>query len=304
MIRAARMGSNLSCLSVPARTWGATGVLADDVPRASTLFGEPFADVKPQEIGVPMINGALNPPRPPPGPIGMVSRQSTAWPFLEEGDFAPTEIERMAHACLQSLEAALLQIEHWRQGGQGLEDIYIHGLAPSARLLGHWWRCDIADFAQVTIGSSNLQRVLHRLSPEFCAPGADQPKGLSLLLATEPQSQHTMGAFMLAEFFRRRGWAVQMLTPHDGEDVLTHLRRDWFDAVALSISSERQLQSLARWLPGLRAASPNPQLHVLVGGPLALNDPQRLQAMGIEVSAGNARETVNWLSQQVMHLKS
>ena len=229
---------------------------------------------------------------------------ASPWPFIEEGDFAPSELERMALACLQDVEAALAQIEHGRQCGHALEDIYIHGVAPSARLLGHWWCCDIADFAQVTIGSSNLQRVLHRLSQEFCAPGADQPTGLSLLLATEPQSQHTMGAFMLAEFFRRRGWAVQTLTPHDGEDVITHLRRDWFDAVALSISSVRQLQSLAQWLPVLRAVSPNPQLHVLVGGPLALNEPQRLQALGVEPAPGNARQTVNGLSQQTMHRKS
>ena len=234
----------------------------------------------------------------------MVSGLATPWPFIEEGDFAPAELERMAQACLQGVEPALAQIEHWRQCGHALEDIYIHGVAPCARLLGHWWCCDIADFAQVTIGSSNLQRVLHRLSHEFCAPGADQPTGLSLLLATEPQSQHTMGAFMLAEFFRRRGWSVQTLTPHDGGDVSTHLRRDWFDAVALSISSDRQLQSLAQWLPMLRAVSPNPQLHVLVGGPLALNEPQRLQALGVEPAAGNARQTVNWLSQQTMHRKS
>jgi MerR family transcriptional regulator, light-induced transcriptional regulator len=234
----------------------------------------------------------------------MDSRLASSWSFLEEGDFAPTEIERMAHACLKSLEAALLQIEQWRQDGRGLEDIYIHGLAPSARLLGHWWCCDIADFAQVTIGASNLQRVLHRLSPEFCAPGADSPRKLSLLLATEPGSQHTMGAFMLAEFFRRHGWSVQLLTPHDGDEVLNHLHRDWFDAVALSVSSDRQLQVLAQWLPQLRALAPNPQLHVLVGGPMTLQAPQALQALGVDLMACDARQTVNWLSQQVMHRKS
>ena len=234
----------------------------------------------------------------------MDSRLASPWTFLEEGDFAPTEIERMAHACLLSLEAALAQIEHWRQSGHGLEDIYIHGLAPSARLLGHWWRCDIADFAQVTIGSSNLQRVLHRLSPEFCAPGADQPKGLSLLLATEPQSQHTMGAFMLAEFFRRHGWTVQLLSPHEGDDVLTCLRRDWYDAVALSVSSDRQLQSLALCLPRLRDVAPNPQLHVMVGGPMVLQAPEALQALGVDLAAADARQTVNWLSQQIVHRRS
>lgn len=234
----------------------------------------------------------------------MSSRPSASGFIGDEGDFVPLQLERMAHACLRSVEAALIVVDDWRQSGHALEDLYIHGLAPSARLLGHWWRYDQLDFAQVTMASYHLQRVLHRLSAEFCAPGADQPARLSLLLATEPQSQHTLGAFMLSEFFRRRGWTVQLITPQDGEDVLGHLRCDWYDAVALSISTGRQLQALAQWLPDVRAQSPNPQLHVLVGGPMASNEPQKLQALGIELATGNARETVNWLSHQIMHRKS
>lgn len=251
-----------------------------------------------------MTIGTLNFPRPPPGQSGMVSSDGNPMPFFDEGNFAPAEIERMARACLQDVEAALLLVDGWRQQGRGLEDIYVHGLAPCARLLGHWWRCDIADFAQVTIGSSNLQRLLHRLSHEFCAPGADQPAGLSLLLATEPQSQHTMGAFMLAEFFRRRGWRVQLLAPHDGEEVLHHLRRDWFDAIGLSVSTGRQLQQLQTLLPRLRQDSPNARLGVLVGGPLALSDPQALQSLDVDLVGGDARETVNLLSQLIFARKN
>ena len=73
---------------------------------------------------------------------------------------------------------------------------------------------------------------------------------------------------MLGEFFRRRGWSVQLLTPHDIDDVLAHLRRDWFDAVGLSVSTGRQLAALGQLMPRLRAESPNERLCVLVGGPL------------------------------------
>jgi methanogenic corrinoid protein MtbC1 len=251
-----------------------------------------------------MSNDLYEPSRPPPVSGHGRGRSTRLNPWSEDGDFAAAELERMARACLQSLEAALQQVQRWRDAGHDLEDIYLRGIVPSARLLGHWWTCDVSDFAQVTIASANLQRLLHRLSPEFCAPGGDQPRGLSVLLATEPQSQHTMGAFMLGEFFRRRGWGVQLLTPHDIEDVLAQLRRDWFDAIGLSVSTGRQLQALRRLMPRLRAESPNDRLCVLVGGPLALTYPQALQDLGVDLVGGDACETVNLLGHLVHDRKN
>lgn len=251
-----------------------------------------------------MTHGSFNLPRPPPGGLGFGVSGDRPELFGEDDAFAAPELERLALACLESLDKALIQITDWRQQGHDLEDIYVRAIAPCSRLLGHWWCCDTADFAQVTIASTNLQRLLHRLSAEFCAPGADHPVGHSLLLTTEPQSQHTMGAFMLGEFFRRRGWRVELLNPQDPEDVLTHLRRDWFDAVGVSVSSGRQLQALGALLPRLRQASPNPQLSVLAGGAMAQASPDSMQALQVDLVGGDARETVNLLNQLVLAKKN
>lgn len=241
-------------------------------------------------------------------PSSVAALNAEGFPFhqdeQEHGDFAPQDLQRLAQASLKSLDAALQLVQQWQAAGHGLEDLYIHAIAPCARLLGHWWRLDELDFAQVTIASSNLQRVLHSLSASFCAPGADQPTGLTLLLATEPQAQHTMGAFMLAEFFRRAGWSVQLLVPLDADDVLSHLRRDWYDAVGLSISTGRQLDALQCLMPRLRSESPNPQLSVLVGGPLALNQPEALDTLGVDLLGGDARRTVELLKHIVTARRS
>ena len=109
--------------------------------RASTLLEEPFAHVKPQEIGALMSNDLLEPSRPPPGSGDGRGRSTGQTPWREDEDFAPAELERMARACLQSLDAALHQVQRWRDAGHDLEDIYLRGIVPSARLLGHWWCC-------------------------------------------------------------------------------------------------------------------------------------------------------------------
>lgn len=246
-----------------------------------------------------MTIGTFNLSGPSPGHSGMPRSASAPLGFHDQDAFAHDALEALAHACLEGLDAAMLHIHAWRDADHGLEDIYIEAVAPCARLLGQWWLDDTLDFAQVTIASSTLQRILYRLSHEFCAPGADHPLGRSVLLATEPQSQHTMGAYMVGEFFRRRGWGVQLATPHDGEEVLGLLRRNWFDAVGLSVSSDRQLKALAVLMPRLRAESPNPQLCVLVGGPLALSRPDAVQALGADLVVGDARETVNLLGHLI-----
>ena len=212
--------------------------------------------------------------KPPPRGAGLSGFGGSPAPTAHPRDFPQGELERLAHACLNGLDATLAVVDAWRHRGQDLEDIYLHAIAPCARMLGWWWRCDTADFAQVTIASTQLQRVLQHLSTEFCATGAERPLGRSLLLATEPQSQHTMGSFMLADFFRRHGWYVQWVAPAQLDDVLEPLRRDWFDAVGLSVSTTRQLQPLQTWTARLRAESPNPRLRIFAGGPLVQSDPE------------------------------
>jgi len=125
-----------------------------------------------------------------------------------------------------------------------------------------------------------------------------------VLLATEPQAQHTMGAFMLGEFFRREGWRVQSLTPHDCDDVRVQLARDWFDAVGLSISTTRHLTALQGLIPQLRAESPNPGLRVMAGGPMAWQHSESLLGLGVDLLGGAADETVRQLSQMTLTQKS
>jgi len=235
----------------------------------------------------------------PPGSGGRGGVPSEPWLNTIPQVVSPEDLDRLATACLKSVEAALDLVQQWQMAGLDMEDLYLHALAPCARLLGEWWRCDTADFAQVSIGSTNLQRLLHRLSAEFCAPGTDRPLGLSVLLAAEPQSQHTMGPFMLGEFFRRKGWQVQLVVPQDGEDILNLLRRDWFDAVGLSVSTSRQIETVKTLLPRLRQASPNPKLRVLAGGPITLWSPQALQTLDIDLLGGDARDTVQLLGQML-----
>ena len=77
------------------------------------------------------------------------------------------QIQILAQACLQGLDAARQVVFGWQRQGQSLEDIYMQGITPCARLLGDWWCADRLDFAMTTIASAHLQQLLHDFSSEF-----------------------------------------------------------------------------------------------------------------------------------------
>lgn len=206
-------------------------------------------------------------------------------------------IQILAQACLQGLDAARQVVFGWQRQGQSLEDIYLQGIMPCARLLGDWWCADRLDFAMTTIASTHLQQLLHDFSAEFLQETPHERHGWSLLLLTEPGAQHSMGLFMLSEFFKRAGWTVTVGVPQDVAEFKRLFQSDWFDVAGISVSTDRHLDTLRSLLPQLREGSDNLGLRVFVGGPMALVAPDRLRGLAAELLAEDAPATVARVTQ-------
>ena len=219
--------------------------------------------------------------------------------FAGKAALDPAQIQILAQACLQGLDAARQVVFGWQRQGQSLEDIYLQGITSCARLLGKWWSADRLDFAMTTIASSHLQQLLHDFSAEFLQHAPSQRPAWSLLLLTEPGAQHSMGLFMLAEFFRRAGWAVTTGVPQDVSEFQRLFQSDWFDAVGVSVSTDRHLDTLAHLLPRLRDSADNLGVRIFMGGPMAFVAPERLAVMPVDVVAEDALATVDWLTQRM-----
>ena len=209
------------------------------------------------------------------------------------------QVQILAQACLQGLDAARQVVFGWQRQGQSLSDIYVRGIGPCARLIGEWWSADRLDFAMVSIVSTYLQQLLHDFSAEFLQEAPQPRNGLSLLLLTEPGSQHSMGLFMLSEFFKQAGWAVTLGVPENVAEFKRLFQTDWFDAVGVSISTDRHLDTLASVLTQLKGSSVNLNVRLFVGGPMALIAPSRLAVLPAEVVAHDAPATVQWISQSM-----
>ena len=116
---------------------------------------------------------------------------------------------------------------------------------------------------------------------------------------SEPGSQHGLGVFMVSEFFRRAGWTVTLAAPQDIAEFKRSFHSDWFDVVALSISTERHLDAVSKSVAELQVSAVNPNLQIFVGGPQACLAPDKLGWPGTHLLNVNARQAVEAVTQRM-----
>lgn len=229
--------------------------------------------------------------------LGVSPRLVGGTTFDDKAALDQTQVEILADASLHSIEKTRQILLSWHRQGHFLADIYIDGIAPAARLMGERWLADDVDFVHCTIAHSRLHQILYEFSADFLAEAHVKPNGLSLLLMSEPGSQHGLGVFMLSEFFRQAGWCVTLAAPQDMADFKRIFQSDWFDAVALSISTDRHIELVSKAVAELKEALVNPDLKICVGGPLASMAPDKLSWPGTHLINSNAREAVRKMTE-------
>ncbi len=205
----------------------------------------------------------------------------------------------------RSPDAARAIVDAHLERGVRLESIFLDLFAPAAQYLGLLWESDQYNFSQVTLCLWRLQRMLHDLSPSFHAGSgsADLARTAErrILMATISGQQHTFGLSMLSEFFRRDGWVVLSIPSPDPGETQASLSRHWFDVLALSASTDSEVDDLAMTIQAARKTSQNPRLAVMVGGPLFMRQPElavTVGADGMSVDAIDALALADQLMQR------
>lgn len=191
------------------------------------------------------------------------------------------EIIDFCASVLRDDGSASLQLEAWLLDGASFEFICIDLLAPAARHFGDLWLADLLDFTDVTLGTWRLQQLMRDASLAVPAEaGAEDPRK-RILLSTAPGEQHSFGLCMVAEFFRRDGWEVNLLAKADEESLARAVREEWFAAIGLSLSAEQRMPALRTAIAAVRAGARNRDVAIFVGGHMFTETP----ALGFEIGA-------------------
>lgn len=208
------------------------------------------------------------------------------------GPDAATVIEFTRLVVEQDGEVAAAYVEALRAQGTPLETLYLKLITPAARRLGELWEEDLCDFTEVTVGLWRLQQVLRGLSPAFREEDHQPATGRRMLLVPAPGEQHVLGIIIVGDYFRRAGWEVWGEPPATCDDLPGVVRNEWFDVVGLSVGCEVRVEILAAEIRAIRKASRNPDIGVMVGGPLFNQYPELVGEVGADATARDGREAV------------
>lgn len=203
------------------------------------------------------------------------------------------DVERMARLVLaEDVAAAVAFAEDLGRRGIGPQEVMLGLLGPAAALLGTWWTEDRCSFVDVTLGLLHLRQVLQALSPVLLPDVAPPAEARRVLLMPAPGEQHVFGLALVGECFRRGGWDVTALAAADAAEAAEAVRQEWFAVAGLSAATEARLEPLAAVIATLRRASCNPDLAILVGGPLFRGRQDLVRRVGADGSAADGEQAV------------
>jgi methanogenic corrinoid protein MtbC1 len=212
---------------------------------------------------------------------------------------SPEVVEFANLVLAQDAMVARTWVEAVRARGASPETIFLELLAPAARRLGELWEADLCDFTQVTLGLWRIQQVVHELAPSFRNDVQFTQGGRRVLLSAAPGDQHTLGLLMVAEFFRHSGWEVCAGASGRSLDLVQAVQTERFDVLGFSVGSEARLEALKRLIAAVRGASSNPDLIVMVGGPIFVEHPEWVALVGADATATDAKDAVRRADEMV-----
>jgi methanogenic corrinoid protein MtbC1 len=213
------------------------------------------------------------------------------------------EIDRITQLLLSTEDGAFeLAITVLKTHGVSINYIVLDLIPTIARRLGKQWEDDTLSFAEVSIGTNKLERVIHKLDYLFQVTQLEKRGNHSILITTFPESQHSLGTLILSNYFIHSGWRVYRPENNSLKSISKELETNSRDAIAISISCDEQLQQLPNIISTLREKSQNPKIMVLIGGPLYNKAPAKFSHIQADITAFTPEESVQKLEHMLSQI--
>ena len=213
------------------------------------------------------------------------------------------EIDRITQLLLSTEDGAFeLAITVLKTHGISINYIILDLIPTIARRLGKQWEDDTLSFAEVSIGTNKLERVIHKLDYLFQVTQLEKRGNHSILITNFPESQHSLGTLILSNYFVHSGWRVYRPENNSLKSISKELESNSHNALAISISCDEQLEQLPNTISVLREKSKNPKIKVLIGGPLYNKAPEKFTHIQADITAFTPEESVQKLEHMLSQI--
>lgn len=158
------------------------------------------------------------------------------------------------------------------------EVIYLQYLAAAARMLGDWWIEDRVAFAEVTTATGRIFELLRNMT--VADDRVSDPGELTVVFASVPGEQHTLGIRMAADLFRGDGWEIALKIGLTKKELIAEIEALPRCIIGLSVSGQHSLDGLADLVEALHKYCPHAAI-VVCGHDIEELRP-RLSEMGLQ----------------------
>jgi len=214
------------------------------------------------------------------------------------------EINKLTNLLLDTKEGSFeLAITILKTHGASINYIVLELIPEIARQFGKQWEDDSLSFADVSMGVNKLERVIHKLDYLFQANQLNRQQNKAIFITGFPGSQHSLGSLIFANFLIFSGWQVHRPNQVNLDSIVHGVSSKMLQAIAISISTNEQLDRLPDLINTLRQKSQNPKIIVLIGGPLYNKAPEAFDHIQAEVKAFSPEESVQKLEQHLSQLE-
>lgn len=203
-------------------------------------------------------------------------------------------VERLCEALMSTSETSYQSvISELMSIGVSSQDIYQVFVPEAARHLGKLWLHDEASFVDVSIGASRLQALLRDAESRGHAKGLDPtiPLGQSILVVIPDFEDHSLGAFVAADQFRRHGLWVHMAISLKPDELVNLIATGRFSMIGVTAASRKTVEKLAGLIEYIRSRTEMCP-PVVVGGRAVSEVADVARRTGADFAVKSVREAV------------
>lgn len=224
-------------------------------------------------------------------------REKLASPEVSgSNDAALVEFNDFTDACRQGDSLRVNQIvDSLIAQGLTQERIFLDLITPAARHLGKLWERDLCSFTDVTCGLALMHHVIYRLGYEFRDGPHAKGEQTNVMMCCAPGSMHLLGVSIVGDLFRREGASVVIEISSSEQELIRAVANEWFDVIGISVALESQLLVLKDLVQLLRNSSGNPNVKVMLGGPIFMLVDVTADMFDADMIATNAAQAVSLL---------
>lgn len=181
--------------------------------------------------------------------------------------------------------------------GMGIDLIVLELIPRIARKLGNQWASDSLSFAEVTIATGRLQKLIYSLDHLYQETRTSSSTAHSILVTAAPGSHHTLGPLILSNYFTWAGWSVLSESAPSERFIETTVASKSLTAIAVSIADYDQLDRLPKLIQSIRSKSLNPAIIVLTGGSLYNADAMSFGHIKADIKSSTPEEALHQLNR-------